>query len=165
MPPRRGRGGRTDHVSSWLWLYIWCIYMYLCIYKCIGDGYKGIDCFISYLFDVFPQGSNKFKPNVERVDLGGGNSNIFGFFNPPSLGKWSNLTCACFSDGWERNHQTSYTNLMLIEDEQTTQWYRGWLFHKPWHQNPGTWRTNQDFMKPFTRGFCCHCHWRSLKMQ
>ena len=64
----------------------------------ILPNYNRIDCFISHLFDVFSQGSmygvyffsymyNKFMPHVERVDLGGGNSTIFGFFNPRSVGK------------------------------------------------------------------------------
>ena len=46
---------------------------------------------------------------ASSIFLGGGNWNMFKFH--PNLGKWSNLTCAYFSDGLVKNHHLvqSYT--------------------------------------------------------
>ena len=41
------------------------------------------------------------SPNTVKTILGGGNSNMFFmFFSPLFWGRWSNLTCPYFSNGW-----------------------------------------------------------------
>ena len=63
----------------------------------LGGGVSGRGPRIDYDYDSKWHAETSDEFHSKDCFLGGGNSNIF--FSPRSLGKWSNLTCAYFSDG------------------------------------------------------------------